>query len=41
MNHPENILSAEANKMNSQTDVILQKVVDAWTELQTQQPLVI
>ena len=40
MNHPENILNAEAHKMNSQTDVILQKVVDAWTELQTQQPLV-
>ncbi len=40
MNHPETISLNDADQLNNQTDVILQKVVDAWTELQTQQPLV-
>lgn len=40
MNHPENITHSQTDQLHIQTDVILQKVVDAWTELQTQQPLV-
>ncbi|RZG75027.1 hydroxyethylthiazole kinase [Acinetobacter sp. WCHAc060025] len=40
MNHPETLSLNDADQLNNQTDVILQKVVDAWTELQTQQPLV-
>ncbi|WP_151823987.1 hydroxyethylthiazole kinase [Acinetobacter bereziniae] len=40
MNHPENITLSQTDQLHIQTDVILQKVVDAWTELQTQQPLV-
>ena len=39
MNHPENI-SKHPDQLHIQTDAILQKVVTAWTELQTQQPLV-
>ncbi|MFW1944129.1 hydroxyethylthiazole kinase [Acinetobacter guillouiae] len=40
MNHPENITHSQTDQLHTHTDVILQKVVDAWTELQTQQPLV-
>ncbi len=40
MNHPETIAINDADQISNQTDVILQKVVGAWTELQTQQPLV-
>ena len=40
MNHPENISSSQLDQRHIQTDVILEKVVEAWTELQTQQPLV-
>lgn len=40
MNHPENITHSQMDQLHIQTDAILQKVVDAWTELQTQQPLV-
>ncbi|MFT0692691.1 hydroxyethylthiazole kinase [Acinetobacter bereziniae] len=40
MNHPENITHSQTDQLHIQTDAILQKVVDAWTELQTQQPLV-
>ncbi|MBJ8553952.1 hydroxyethylthiazole kinase [Acinetobacter bereziniae] len=40
MNHPENITHSQTDQLHIQTVVILQKVVDAWTELQTQQPLV-
>ena len=40
MNHPENITHSQTDQLHTRTDVILQKVVDAWTELQTQQPLV-
>ena len=40
MNHPENISHSQTDQIHIQTDTILQKVVDAWTELQTQQPLV-
>ncbi|MCX5467469.1 hydroxyethylthiazole kinase [Acinetobacter nematophilus] len=40
MNHPENISHSQSDQLHIQTDVILQKVVDAWTELQAQQPLV-
>lgn len=40
MNHPENITHSQTDQLHIQTDVILQKVVDAWTELQIQQPLV-
>lgn len=40
MNHPENISSSQLDQLHIQTDVILEKVVEAWTELQTKQPLV-
>jgi hydroxyethylthiazole kinase len=40
MNHPENMTHSQTDQLHIQTDVVLQKVVDAWTELQTQQPLV-
>ncbi|WP_224963722.1 hydroxyethylthiazole kinase [Acinetobacter guillouiae] len=40
MNHPENITHSQTDQLHTHTDVNLQKVVDAWTELQTQQPLV-
>ena len=40
MNHPEQITVNDADQLLNQTDVILQKVVDAWTELQIKQPLV-
>ncbi len=40
MNHPENMTQSNKDQFHIQTDVILQKVIDAWTELQTQQPLV-
>lgn len=40
MNHPENILDSQADQLHIQTDVILQQVCEAWTQLQIQQPLV-
>ena len=40
MNHPENISSSQRDQLHIHTDVILDKVVAAWIELQTKQPLV-
>ncbi|WP_089604998.1 hydroxyethylthiazole kinase [Acinetobacter piscicola] len=40
MNHPENISNSLLDQLHIQTDVILEKVVAAWIELQTRQPLV-
>ena len=40
MNHPENILNSQVDQLDIQTDVILQQVCEAWTQLQIQQPLV-
>ena len=40
MNHPENISNSQLDQLHIQTDVILEKVVAAWIELQTRQPLV-
>ncbi|WP_010114719.1 hydroxyethylthiazole kinase [Acinetobacter sp. P8-3-8] len=40
MNHPENISNSQRDQLHIHTDVILDKVVAAWIELQTKQPLV-
>ncbi|MEG0482191.1 MAG: hydroxyethylthiazole kinase [Acinetobacter sp.] len=40
MNHPENISNSQLDQLHIQTDVILEKVVAAWIDLQTKQPLV-
>ncbi|SPL69819.1 hydroxyethylthiazole kinase [Acinetobacter stercoris] len=38
MNYPENL--SDIDIILDQTDVILEKVIEAWTELQTKQPLI-
>ncbi|OTG66375.1 hydroxyethylthiazole kinase [Acinetobacter silvestris] len=40
MNQPENLSSTHQDALTIQADVLLQKVIDAWTQLRLQQPLV-
>lgn len=40
MNHPEQLISAEVEQPHLETSEILKQVVDAWTKLHLQQPLV-
>ena len=40
MNHPEALSEQSGNLVLDQTATLLEKIVEAWTLLQTQQPLV-
>lgn len=40
MNNPELLAEHRSHHLTIQTDFLLEKIIDAWTQLQTQQPLV-